>query len=183
MPNLVGELTIRELDGQIEGMGSCVVLNFDKLTVEQASLLRRRFREESIAFKVVKNRLAMHALKERGFELGERIRGKCGVAFAPEEKAITAAKLIRDFQRENREIKISVLAGVVEGEVIEGDGAKIIADMPDKDTVRAQIAMAISGPARQLVQVLSALPTGLARCLEQRGSEGDGSESQGDEES
>ncbi len=176
MPNLVGRLTLREIDGHLDSMGSCVVVTFDKMTVQQASTLRNRFRDEGITLMVVKNRLAMHALAARGMELNERLLGKCGLAFAPEEKAITAAKLVREFQKENRDIQVKTLAGVIEGEVIEGQGAAMIADMADKDTVRAQIATAISGPARSLATVLQAVGAGVAQCLKQR------SEQEGEQE-
>ncbi len=166
MPNIVVRHAFAEYGKDIEGMGSCVVLTFDKLTVAQVSQLRNQFREEGISMRVVRNRIAKKALKEAGYEV-EDIRGKCGIAFAPEEKAITAAKLVRDFAKANKSATLEVLGGIVEGEVIPTTAAATIADMPDKDTVRAQIAIAISAPARGLAMVLSGVQSGLARCLDQ----------------
>jgi large subunit ribosomal protein L10 len=180
MPNIVGKLTLAEFDHALESMGSCVVVRFDKMTVEQAQALRRRFLDEEMELKVTKNRLMTKALSDRGFTLGEKLTGKCGLVFAPEEKAITAAKMVRDFQKENRQIEVSVVAGVVEGEVIEGDDAKMIADMPDKNTVRAQLASALSGPGRMLATVLSAVPSGLARCVQQHADGEGGAAEDGD---
>ncbi|PIE23428.1 MAG: 50S ribosomal protein L10 [Planctomycetota bacterium] len=175
MPNIVGKLTLAEFDRGLESMGSCVVVRFDKMTVAQASDLRRRFLDNEIEMKVAKNRLMTKALADRGFQLNEKLTGKCGLVFAPEERAITAAKLVRDFQKEHREIEINVLAGVVEGELIEGEDAKGIADMPDKDTVRSMLLSAIAGPSRMLATVISAVPSGLARCLQQH-ADGEGGE-------
>lgn len=170
MPNLVGRLALEELKGDIGRMGSCVLVGFDKMTVSMAGELRNRLRSEGTLFKVVRNRWAFRALKEAGFEL-PRITGKCGLVLAPEERAITAAKIVREYRKSNREISLSVLAGIIEGKVIGGEDAKIIADMPDKQTVRAMLATALTGPARSLATVIQAVPSGLARCLEQRSEE------------
>jgi len=166
MPNIVVRHAFAEYGKDIEGMGSCVVISFDKLTVAQVSDLRNQFRDQGISMRVVRNRIAKKALKEAGYEV-ESLSGKCGIAFAPEEKAITAAKLVRDFAKAHKETTLEVLGGIVEGEVIPTAAAATIADMPDKDTVRAQIAIAISAPARGLATVLSGLHSGLARCLDQ----------------
>ena len=176
MPNIVVRHAFAEYGKKIGEMGSCVVMSFDKLTVAQVSTLRNQFREEGISMSVVRNRIAKIALKEAGYEL-EDIRGKCGIAFAPEEKAITAAKLVREFAKANKGAVLEILSGVVEGEVIPTAGAATIADMPDKNTVRAQIAIAISAPARSLATVMSAVQSGMARCLDQHaeGAEASGS--------
>lgn len=175
MPNIVNKLTVQEFSREVEEMGSCLILGFDKLTVQQAQDLRNRFRESDIKFRVLKNRLAAKVLGDAGFELPKLV-GKCGMVFAKEEGAITAAKLAREFATENKAIVLETLAGVVEGELISGADAKLIADMPDKQTVRAQIAIAISGPARSLATVMNAVGGGLARCLQQR-ADGEGGDS------
>ncbi len=167
MPNLVNKLTIEEFSQQAKSMGSCIVVSFDKMTVAQASELRRQLKGEDVEFKVCKNRLAVRALAAAGHDVG-KLRGKCGIAFAPEEKAITAAKLIRDFLKQNKEMSAEVLAGVIEGEVLTGDDAAGISEMADRNTIRAQIAMVISAPARSLATALNGLGAGLARCLQQR---------------
>lgn len=170
MPNLVGRLALEELKDDIDQMGSCVLVGFDKMTVSMASELRNRLRSEGTRLKVVRNRWAVRALEEAGFEL-PRITGKCGLVLAPEEKAITAAKIVREYRRSNREVSLSVVAGIIEGKFIGGEEAKTIADMPDKQTVRTMLVTALSGPARGLATAMRAVPSGLARCLEQR-SEG-----------
>lgn len=167
MPNLVNRLTVEEFSREVRHMGSCLIVSFDRMTVAQAAELRHRFRQENVRLRVVKNRLASLALGNGGVQV-PRLMGKCGVVFAQEEKAITAAKLVRKFATENRDMSIEVLAGVLEGEVITGEEARRIADMPDKDTVRSQLASAIIGPARCLASVIGALPRGLARCLQER---------------
>ena len=173
MPNIVNKLTVQEFAGEVEQMGSCIVVGFDKMTVAQAEALRGKFRSTGVVFHVLKNRLAVKVFEGAGYELPKLV-GKCGVVFAPEEKAITAAKLVREFQTEHKDkLALEVLAGIVEGEVIAGSDAKMIADMPNKQTVRGQLAGLLSAPARGLAVSLSGLGSGLARCLQQR-ADGEG---------
>ncbi|MCB9883136.1 MAG: 50S ribosomal protein L10 [Planctomycetes bacterium] len=172
MPNIVNKLTVQEFAGEVEQMGSCIVVGFDKMTVAQAEALRGKFRNAGVGFHVLKNRLAVKVFEGAGYALPKLV-GKCGVVFAPEEKAITAAKLVREFQTENKELALEVLAGIVEGEVLAGGDAKMIADMPDKQTVRGQLAGLLMAPGRGIAVSLSGLGSGLARCLQQR-ADGEG---------
>jgi ribosomal protein L10 len=43
-----------------------------------------------------------------------------------------------------------------------------LADVPDKQTLRAQLLGVLQGPARGLASVLNALPSGVARVLQAR---------------
>lgn len=174
MPNIVNKLTVQEFQREVEEMGSCLVLGFDKLTVEQAQDLRNRFRESGIKFRVLKNRLATKVLSDAGFDV-PKLTGKCGMVFAQEEGAITAAKLAKDFVTEHKgkALVLETLAGVVEGELIAGEDAKMIAEMPDKNTVRAMLAQVISAPARGIAVAMSGVGGGMARCIKAR-ADGEG---------
>ena len=168
MPNLVNKILLDDLKTKFTEMGSCLVVSFDTLTVVQANDIRNQFRGAGFRYLVVKNRLACQALKAVGLEMREAFEGKCGVAFAEEEGAISAAKLVREFNKPFRKSPpLRVTGAVIEGAVIDGDAAKNIANMPDKQTARAMLATAVSGPARGLAAGLSnAGPAGLARVLQ-----------------
>ena len=99
MPNLVNKILLDDLKTKFTEMGSCLVVSFDTLTVAQANDIRNQFRGAGFRYLVVKNRLACQALSAMGFEMREAFEGKCGVAFAEEEGAISAAKLVREFNR------------------------------------------------------------------------------------
>lgn len=168
MPNIVNEILYRELESGFREMGSCLVLEFDKLTVRDDTQLRREFRGAGFQYRVVKNRVATKALAAAtNIDLPTGLKGKCGIVFATEERAIEAAKLVREVLKTHKKSQpFRVIGGVIEGEAIGGVAAAAIADMPDRQTVRAQLAMAIAGPARMLATVINALPSGLARCVQ-----------------
>ncbi|MGE0142873.1 MAG: 50S ribosomal protein L10 [Planctomycetota bacterium] len=168
MPNIVNDILYRELEDGFRDMGSCLVLEFDKMTVGADTALRRKLREAGFRYKVVKNRVAAKALKAVAkVDLRHTLKGKCGFVFAPEERAIEAAKLLREeLKAIKKEKPFRLIGGVIEGEAIVGNRAEFIADLPDRNTIRAQLASAIAGPGRMLATVINALPAGLARCVQ-----------------
>ena len=180
MPNIVNEYLLNQLEADFKKMGSCIVLNFDKLTVDLVNQIRNEFREAGIEYRVVKNRLALKAFDRLGLNLSEAFGGKCGVVMAEEEGAISAAKLVREFSLKARKAlalrkpPLVVTGGVIEGEAITGPAAETIADMPDKNTVRGMLAAAVAGPARGLACCVQGVPGGLARALKARTEKEDG---------
>lgn len=168
MPNLVNEILLETFKREFASMGSCLVLAFDKLQPHQDLEIRGRLREAGIRYRVVKNRLARRAFADMQLDLGPAFQGKCGVAMADKEGAIKAARLLRDAQKKMKEPPVRVTGGVIEGEAIVGPAAATIADMPDRETVNAQLATAIAGPARSMASILQAVAGGMARCLQAR---------------
>lgn len=168
MPNLVNEILLEDLKTKFQDMGSCVVVSFDHLTVEQANDIRNQFRDAGLGYFVVKNRLAKKALEAMGYKIHDAFEGKCGVAYGPEEAAISAAKLVREFTKPFRKSPpMRVTGGIIEGDVIVGPAAGTIADMPDKQTVRGMLAGCLLGPARGLATCIAAAgPAALARVLQ-----------------
>lgn len=167
MPNLVNEILYQDLKREFQSMGSCVVLTFDKLQPLQDKELRGKFRDAGIRYRVVRNRLAVKALAELKLDMDAAFSGKCGVAIAQKEGAIAAAKLVRDFiKAQKKDVPVQIVGGVVEGTAYVGAAAAAIADLPDRNTVNTQIVSAISGPARSLATVVSAIAGGMARCIQ-----------------
>lgn len=178
MANIVNEILYRELERDIRAMGSCLLLEFDKLSVGHDTGLRRKLREAGFNYRVVKNRLASKAMQRAAnVDITPALKGKCGIIFAQEARAIEAAKLVRDALKVFKKgVPVRVVGAVIEGEAIVGAAAQTIADMPDRNTVNAQLAGAIAGPARKLASMVAALQSGLARCVQARVDQGTKSE-------
>lgn len=168
MPSMVNELLHRELEQDFQSAGSCLVLSFDKLTVAEVSDLRGKFREAGVSYKVVKNRLAaLAAQKVANVDISDAFKGKCGVVFAPDEDAISAAKIVREAMKaKKKDPPLVVTGGIIEGEAITGAAASSIADMPDRHTVRGMLASTIIAPARSLATALNGVGGGMARCIQ-----------------
>jgi large subunit ribosomal protein L10 len=168
MPNLVNEILLNDLKREFSGMGSCVVISFDKLQPKDDLEIRKAFRSAGIRYRVVKNRLASRAFAEMKLDMDAALQGKCGIAIASKEGAIKAARVLRDVLKKHKEPPVKVVGGVIEGEAITGALAASIADMPDRDTVNTMLVTALSAPARCIATALNGLAGGMARCLQAR---------------
>lgn len=168
MPNLVNEILLADLRREFQAMGSCVVVEFGKLLPQQDIEIRNELRAVGVQYRVVRSRLAKKAFAEMQLDLAEAMKGRCGVAIAEKEGAIQAAKILRDWIKKTKDAPLEIKGGVVEGTAFVGAAAATIADLPDRNTVNTMIVSAISGPARSLATLLSAVGGGLARCIQAR---------------
>jgi large subunit ribosomal protein L10 len=173
MPNLVNNLLYEHIARDLKTMGSCLVLSFDKLTVADAEQLRKKFRGAGFRYRVVKNQLAIKAFKSTlSLDMAPAFEGKCGLLFAKEEKAIAAAKLIKEasaamvLKSKAKFSPIKITGGVIERQAILGKAALSISEMPDRNTVRAQLAGVLCAPMRGLAVAVNALGSGAARCIQ-----------------
>jgi ribosomal protein L10 len=93
------EKFVKELNKDFNNYESFYLVDFVNLPVSKAVELRRELQRNSYVFKVVKNRLALRALKEDfPEELKAKFIGPTALAFAPEDP-VGLARLIRDFGR------------------------------------------------------------------------------------
>ncbi len=166
MPNIVNEMLFTELQREFQNMGSCLVVSFDKLTVAEAESLRKKFRGAGLRYRVVKNRLAVKAFQQMDLDLTQAFQGKCGVILAPQERAIEAAKLVKEALAKAKQPPLVITGGVIERQVILGPAAQKISEMPDRNTVRAMLLGAMMAPMRGLAVAVNALAGGAARCIQ-----------------
>lgn len=166
MPNLVNQILLSELQREVQSMGSCVVVEFGKLLPKHDIEIRGKLREAGIRYRVVRSRLASRAFAGLKLDLSSALKGRCGIAIAQKEGAIQAAKILRDWIKKTKDAPLTIKGGVVEGAAYVGAAAGSIADLPDRNTVNTQIVSAMSGPARSLASLVSAVAGGLARCVQ-----------------
>jgi large subunit ribosomal protein L10 len=168
MPNLVNEMIMRGMsEGMIQAEGM-VVVTFGGLDVVETEAIRGQVAEAGASMRMVRNRLAKLALSEKGIDLGDDIlQGNVVIAWGDSEATIGAAKVFgsKDVKLAK---KVVFKAGLLEGEVLDAAGAASLANVPDRDTLNAQILGVISGPARGLASILQAVPSATARVLQAR---------------
>jgi len=166
MPNLVNEILLQDLKQEFEKMGSCVVVDVGPVNPSQDIEIRGKLRDVGVRYRVVRSRLASRAFSDMGLDMSEAMVGRCGIVLAEKEGAIAAAKVLDDYIKKAKDAPIAIKGGVVEGEAYVGAAAAEIAKLPDRNTINTKIVTAISGPARALAMVVSAVNGGLARCIQ-----------------
>jgi len=135
------------------------------LTVNQVSTLRRKVRASQGQFKVVKNRLALLALKGTPYEtLSPHMKGETAIAFSAGEPS-PLAKVLEDFSKDNQGLAIK--AGVVDGRLVSAAEIRVIADMPPRPMLVARLMGVLLQPMVRLVTVLQGPARGLVRTMDE----------------
>jgi large subunit ribosomal protein L10 len=123
------EKLVADLKAKLAGADAVYYTDFTGLNVKSMTTLRRRFRKAGVEYVVIKNTLALRAVNEAGL-LGQALKGPTGVVVAKD--AITAAKLLTDFAKEN-DSKPTVKGGLYEGNVIDQATVKKLASLPTRE--------------------------------------------------
>lgn len=172
MPTQAKAEAIEELKERLDGVRTVFLTEYRGLTVQQLSDLRKQLRAVSAEYKVVKNRLARLAVAGSGLApLGRHLTGPTGMVIAKGDP-VAAAKAVHAFARTNQALAIK--AGLVEGEVLAPERLKALAELPARETLRAQLVGLLTGPLVQLVGLLQAPQRELVYVLEQRSKQAAG---------
>ena len=110
-------------------------------------------REHGIQFKITKNRITKLALeKTRCKELSKLFTGPTAVALSSD--AITSAKILTNFSKENSNLKI--LGGIMGEDILDVAGVQNVATLPSLDEARAKIVGILRSPAQKIASILLA---------------------------
>jgi large subunit ribosomal protein L10 len=160
---------VEELKTRLRGAKTVVLTEYRGLTVQQLGDLRKQLRGVSAQYKVVKNRLARLAVSSTDLAgLSPHLKGPTALVVSKDD-AVAVAKALTTFTRTNQALMIK--AGYVDGQALDAAGLRALADLPSRDTLRAQLVAAVQGPLAQLVGLLTAPQRELAYILAQRGKD------------
>ena len=133
--------------------GSIFITHYQGLTVKQIDELRSEMRKHGILFKITKNRITKLALEGSKFKKLENLfTGPTAVAFS--EDAITSAKILTKFAKNNSNLKI--IGGIMEDEPLSQKDVEKIATLPTLNEARAKIVGILSSPAQKIMSILLA---------------------------
>ena len=121
-----------------------IIDELSSLTVSQLDELRAKMREHGIKFKITKNRITKLALeKTRCKDLSNLFSGPTAVALS--QDAITSAKILTKFSKDNENLKI--LGGIMGNDILDVAGVKNVATLPSLDEARAKICLLYTSDA------------------------------------
>ncbi|MDP9277086.1 MAG: 50S ribosomal protein L10, partial [Actinomycetota bacterium] len=161
---------VEEIAGQIEAAESIFAIDYRGISVPQAAELRAKLREADASFRVVKNRLTKLAAEKAGREqLTELLDGPTALTFVRGDMAL-AAKAITTLDREWEVLEFK--GGLVDGEMLDPEEFNVIARLPGRDALHAQLAGMVASPLTGLVRGLSSMISGLASQLQQIADQG-----------
>ena len=144
---------IKEMRAQFEKSEAVLVTHYQGLSVKQLDNLRKQMREHGIQFKITKNRITKIALeKSRCKDLSNLFTGPTAVALS--EDAISSAKILTKFSKENNNLKI--LGGIMGKDFLDVAGVAKMATLPTLDEARTKIVGILRSPAQKITSILLA---------------------------
>ena len=150
---------ISEMTAQFENSEAVLVTHYQGLNVKQLDELRKQMRKHGIQFKITKNRITKLALKNsKCKDLINLFTGPTAIALS--EDAITSAKILTKFSKENKNLKI--LGGIMGKEILDIAGVANVAALPTLDEARAKIVGILKAPAQKIASILLAPATKIA---------------------
>ncbi len=159
------EKQVKELSDSFEKYDTFYLVDFIKMSVAQAVELRKLFRENSYSFRVVKNRLALRALREDFPEdLKKCFQGSTAIAFAS-QNPVGLARIIKDFSDRNK--VLTVKAGMVEGQFLSPERFTEVAALTSREDLIAKIGYLMLFPLIKLLRTWQAPINSLGRLLSQ----------------
>ena len=147
------QVYISEMSSQLDKAEAVIVAHYQGLTVKQLDELRKKMREHGIQFKITKNRITKLALeKTKCKDISNLFTGPTAVAMS--EDAITSAKILTKFSKENSNLKI--LGGIMGTDVLDVAGVQNVATLPTLEEARAKIVGILRSPAQKIASILLA---------------------------
>ena len=146
---------VADLAEQIKASAAGVIVNYQGITVDSDTALRKALREAGVKYVVMKNTLTGRACDECGYgEIKQYLNGMTAIAISSPEDPIAPAKILKEYAEKIESFKI--LAGYCDGEVLDAAGVNTLADIPSKEILLAKFLGSIKSPIYNFAYAIQA---------------------------
>ena len=146
---------VEELAGKLQTAVSGVLVKYEGITVADDTALRTALRKAGIEYSVMKNTLTGRACDIAGYgEMKEYLSGMTAIAISQDDP-IAPAKVIKKYAEKIESFQI--LAGYLDGAVVDKDTVVALADIPAKEVLIAKFLGSIKSPLYGLAYALQAV--------------------------
>ncbi len=163
MSKRVKGLMKQELASKLEGVSEFVVVSLYGLEGTDNNNFRGELSKQDISVFVVKNTLAVSALKEMGHENVDGLfDGPCAVAVGGSDIVSLAKEMVKWAKQLD---KLEVKGAFVEGQVLDGAGAVALSKMLTRAEQQGVIVTMAVSPATKLAGAIISPASTIAGCL------------------
>ncbi len=142
---------------------SLVIGDARGVSVSEITALRKQARDANVSLRIVKNSLARRAFEGTEFECVESLLvGPSLFGFSMEDPG-AAARLFKDFAKENENFEVKGLA--VSGQMLGQEQLDVLATLPTRDQALSQLLSVMIAPVTKLVRTLNEVPTKVTRVV------------------
>ena len=146
-----------------------MIAHYQGLSVVELDKIRAEMRENGIFFKVTKNRITKLALKETKYkDLEKFFNGPTATAISSDP--IVSAKILAKYAKGDSALKI--VAGYMDGKVLEAKDVAQIATLPTLDEARSKIVGILTSSAQKILSILLAPGSKIAILAHEKSKKG-----------
>jgi len=141
------------------------IVDFKGLNVEQVTGLRKSLFQVQSEMQVVRNTLALRALKdhpESGKAIENEFVGNNALIFAYEDASATA-KAIMTYAKTVEALVVK--SGLLDGKRLDEEGVKTLSTLPGKQELRAMLLGTMAAPMSTILSLMQQVPAGFVRVL------------------
>ncbi len=154
---------VAEVNEVAAGALSAVLADARGVDVAAMTGLRKTARENQVYVRVVRNTLAKRAVEGTEFEcVKEALVGPTIFGFSLEDPG-SAARLFKDFAKENEDFEVKALA--VGGELLDASQIDRLAKLPTREEALAMLMSVMQAPITKLARTVNEVPGKLVRTL------------------
>jgi large subunit ribosomal protein L10 len=159
------EESVTTLAKKISGSTAGFVIDFQGLNVEASNDLRRQIRKAGSELKVAKNTLLRRASRETDFAaMADSFTGPTGVVFV-KDNPVPVVKVLNKFIKDNPAAPLKIKGGVLNKTLLSAQDIDMLAELPSREVLLAQLLGVLTAPMRNLVSVLAEVPRKFLRTL------------------
>lgn len=145
--------------------GAVFLAQYQGMTVEDLTALRRELKAVNAEFKVVKNTIARKAVEGRGESvIKDSFKGQMGVVYAYGDIA-AAAKAFSEAAKKNDKLKI--VGGYMESASLSTKQIVTLASLPSREVLLSKIIGSLVAPHRGLLGIMQGVPRAMVSVLNQ----------------
>ena len=146
---------VADLAEQIKNSAAGVIVNYQGITVDNDTAMRKALREAGVKYVVMKNTMTGRACDMVGYgDLKQHLNGMTAIAIS-ENDPVAAAKVLKTYAEKVE--SFNILAGYVDGAVIDADTVNALAEIPNKETLIAKLLGSIQSPLYKFAYAIKAV--------------------------
>lgn len=154
---LAKQARVAELTDLIKNSAAGVLVNYEGISVEEDTKLRKEMREAGVSYFVEKNTLLKFAFKNAGLDdITNVLEGTTAIAISNDDQT-APARVLGKFAETTGDEKFNLKAGYVEGVVYDQAGVIALSKIPSKDVLLAQLVGSLQGPMQKLAATVQAV--------------------------
>ena len=149
------QAVVADLAEMLRNSPAGVLVNYQGITVDADTKLRKALRESGVKYMVMKNSLTGRACDEVGLsDMKQYLTGMTAIAIGTTD-AVAPAKVLKEYAEKIE--SFNILAGYLDGKVVDDATVKQLADIPSKEVLIAKFLGSIKSPLYGLAYALQAV--------------------------